>query len=231
MIQETQLNTDGNGNEIQNVNVTISVPVKDIAGLVAINYEKLASKVYDNLDISSIASDAVDEIDSDDLIEKIDMDDLVRSFKNQIDISDYIDTDQIASEAADQIDIEDKIHTLLNDYSPSNSCGVGDAATKAMINAIRYDITCQLYGQDKSKLDVTITDVLRKFIRQEINMKQELDKVQQNQKDFTIEQIWGVLNRTPDMNEDMLLFVISELNNIKAATKSVNEPDIIIKAD
>ena len=231
MIQETQLNTDGNGNEIQNVNVTISVPVKDIAGLVAIDYEKLASKVYDNLDISSIASDAVDEIDSDDLIEKIDMDDLVRSFKNQIDISDYIDTDQIASEAADQIDIEDKIHTLLNDYSPSNSCGVGDAATKAMINAIRYDITCHLYGQDKSKLDVTITDVLRKFIRQEINMKQELDKVQQNQKDFTIEQIWGVLNRTPDMNEDMLLFVISELNNIKAATKSVNEPDIIIKAD
>ena len=94
MIQETQLNTDGNGNEIQNVNVTISVPVKDIAGLVAINYEELASKVYNNLDFSSIASDAVDEIDSDDLIEKIDMDDLVRNFKDQIDISDYIDTNE-----------------------------------------------------------------------------------------------------------------------------------------
>ena len=231
MIQETQLNTDGNGNEIQNVNVTISVPVKDIAGLVAIDYEELATKVYDNLDISSITSDVVDEMDSNDIIEKIDMDDLARSFKDQIDISDYIDTNEISSNAADMIDVEDKVKDLLYSYDPANGCALGESASKAMINAIRYDIMCHLYGQDKSKLDVTITDVLRKFIRQEINMKQELDKVQQNQKDFTIEQIWGVLNRTPDMNEDMLLFVISELNNIKAATKSVNEPDIIIKAD
>ena len=38
--------------EMQNVNVTISVPVKDIAGLVAIDYDKLTSKVYDELDMS-----------------------------------------------------------------------------------------------------------------------------------------------------------------------------------
>ena len=187
MIQETQLNTDGNGNEIQNVNVTISVPVKDIAGLVAINYEELASKVYDNLDISSITSDVVDEMDSDDLIEKIDMDDLARSFKDHIDISDYIDTDQIASEAADMIDVEDKVKDLLRSYDPVNGCALGESASEAMINAIRYDIMCHLYGQDKSKLDVTITDVLRKFIKQEIiNIFTKANSETQNSEDIII---------------------------------------------
>ena len=62
--------------EMQNVNVTISVPVKDIAGIVAIDYDKLTSKVYDELDMSSIASDVIDNIDFDDLINKLDMDDI-----------------------------------------------------------------------------------------------------------------------------------------------------------
>ena len=187
MIQETQLNTDGNGNEIQNVNVTISVPVKDIAGLVAINYEELASKVYDNLDFSSIASDAVDEIDSDDLIEKIDMDDLAKSFQDRIDISDYIDTGVVASDAADMIDVEDKVQDLLSSYNPVNDCTLGNLASKAMINAIRYDIMCNLYGQDKSKLDVTITDVLRKFIKQEIiNIFTKANSETQNSEDIII---------------------------------------------
>ena len=228
MIQETQLNTDGNGNEIQNVNVTISVPVKDIAGLVAINYEELASKVYDNLDFSSIASDAVDEIDSDDLIEKIDMDDLVRNFKDQIDISDYIDTNEVASDAADMIDVEDKVKDLLRSYDPTNACDLGDSASKAMINAIRYDIMCHLYGQDKSKLDVTITDVLRKFIRQEMNMKQELDQAQQNQHNFTLGEIYEILSKTPDMNSNLLTYLVYEFNKIGNAKLS---EDIIIKAD
>ena len=231
MIKETQLSTDGNGNEIQNVNVTLSVPVKDIAGLVAIDYDNLTSKVYDELDMSSIASDVIDNIDYSDLIDKLDMDDIASSLKDSIDISDYIDTSEVANNAADMIDVEDKVKDLLSSYDPVNGCDLGDLASKAMINAIRYDIMCHLYGQDKSKLDVTITDVLRKFIRQEVNMKQELDKVQQNQHNFTIDQIWGVLNRTPDMNEDMLLYVISELNKSRIATKSVNETDIIIKAD
>jgi hypothetical protein len=214
--------------EMQNVNVTISVPVKDIAGLVAINYEELTSKVYDNLDISSITSDVVDEMDSSDLIDKIDMDDLARSFKDQIDISDYIDTDQIASEAADQIDVEDKIHTLLSGYSPSNSCGVGDAATKAMINAIRYDIMCNIYGQDKSKLDVTITDVLRKFIRQEMNIKQEIEQPQQSQQNFTLSEIYQVLNKTPNMHSSLLAYLVDEFNRIGSAKLA---KETVVKAD
>jgi hypothetical protein len=214
--------------EMQNVNVTISVPVKDIAGLVAINYEELTSKVYDNLDISSITSDVVDEMDSSDLIDKIDMDDLARSFKDQIDISDYIDTDQIASEAADQIDVEDKIYTLLSGYSPSNSCGIGDAATKAMINAIRYDIMCNIYGQDKSKLDVTITDVLRKFIRQEMNIKQEIEQPQQSQQNFTLSEIYQVLNKTPNMHSSLLAYLVDEFNRIGSAKLA---KETVVKAD
>lgn len=228
MIQETQLNTDGNGNEIQNVNVTISVPVKDIAGLVTINYEELVSKVYDNLDFSSIASDVVDEIDSDDLIEKIDMDDLAKSFNLHIDISDYIDTDEVASSAADMIDVQDKVQALLSSYDPINSCDLGVLASKAMINAIRYDIMCHLYGQDKSKLDVTITDVLRKFIRQEINMKQEIDKVQQGQQNFTLNEIYQVLNKTPNMHSSLLAYLVNEFNKIGNAKLT---EETVIKAD
>ena len=214
--------------EMQNVNVTISVPVKDIAGLVAIDYEELTSKVYDNLDMNSIASDIVDEMDSDDLIEKIDMDDLARSFKDSIDITDYIDTNEIASNAADMIDFADQVKDLLNSYDPLNACDLGDAASKAMINAIRYDIISHLYGQDKSKLDVTITDVLRKFIRQEMNMKQELDKVQQNQHNFTLGEIYQVLSKSPDMSSSLLTYLVDEFNKIGNAKLS---EDIVIKAD
>ena len=39
------------------------------------------------MDMSSLASDVVDEMDSSDLIDKIDMDDLARSFKDQIEHS------------------------------------------------------------------------------------------------------------------------------------------------
>lgn len=214
--------------EMQNVNVTISVPVKDIAGLVAIDYEELTSKVYDNLDMNSIASDVVDEMDSDDLIQKIDMDDLARSFKDSIDISDYIDTNEIASNAVDMIDFADQVKDLLISYDPLNACDLGDSASKAMINAIRYDIISHLYGQDKSKLDVTITDVLRKFIRQEMNMKQELDKVQQNQYNFTLGEIYQVLSKTPDMSSSLLTYLVDEFNKIGNTKLS---EDIVIKAD
>lgn len=214
--------------EMQNVNVTISVPVKDIAGLVAIDYEELTSKVYDNLDMNSIASDVVDEMDSSDLIEKIDMYDLAKSFKDSIDISDYIDTNEIASNAVDMIDFADQVKDLLISYDPLNACDLGDAASKAIINAIRYDIISHLYGQDKSKLDVTITDVLRKFIRQEMNMKQELDKVQQNQYNFTLGEIYQVLSKTPDMSSNLLTYLVDEFNKIGNTKLS---EDIVIKAD
>ncbi len=214
--------------EMQNVNVTISVPVKDIAGLVAINYEELASKVYDNLDMNSIASDVVDEMDSDDIIEKIDMNDLASNLKDNIDISDYIDTNEIASNAVDMIDFADQIKDLLISYDPLNACVLGDLASEAMINAIRYDIISHLYGQDKSKLSVTITEVLRKFIRQEMNMKQELDKVQQNQHNFTLGEIYQVLSKAPDINSNLLTYLVDEFNKIGNAKLT---EDIVIKAD
>ena len=227
--------------EMQSVSVTLSVPVKDIAGLVAINYKELASKVYDEFDMRVLACDLAEEIDTDDLIEKIDMDDLLekidmddlvnkididdlaRSFKNQIDISDYIDTDQIASEAADQIDVENKIHTLLNDYNPSNSCGVGNAATKAMINAIRFDIMNHLYGRDKSNVDVTMTDVLGKFIRQ------ELARIEEEKTTFTIGEIIDVLTGINSVNHKITEIVVAFSKAKPQAMKTLGE--VIIKAD
>ena len=232
MIQETQLSTDENGNEMQNVSVTISVPVKDIAGLAAVNYDNfdydtLSSKVKDEMDMSSLASDVMDEIDTDDLAEKvidsINMKDLASALTDSIIISDYIDTDQIASEAADQIDVEDKIHTLLNDYSPSNSCGVGNAATKAMINAIRFDIMNHLYNRDKSNIDVTMTDVLRKFI------KQELASIEEAKTTFTIGEIIDVLTGINSVNHKITEIVVAFSKAKPPAMNTLGE--VIIKAD
>ena len=207
--------------EIQNVNVTISVPVKDIAGLVAINYEDLASKVYSEFDLSSIASDVVDEMDSDDLIEKIDMDDLARSFKDQIDISDYIDEEQISANAADMIDVEDKISDLLSTYDPVNGCALANEASKAMINAIRYDIMSHLYGQDKSKLDVTITDVLRRFIQQEIA---------RGRKTYTFDEIANVLDSISELDSNIKFKIRTTLTTMMYKENAPSE-EIIIKAD
>jgi transcriptional regulator of NAD metabolism len=207
--------------EIQNVNVTISVPVKDIAGLVAINYEDLASKVYSEFDLSSIASDVVDEMDSDDLIEKIDMDDLARSFKDQIDISDYIDEEQISANAADMISVEDKISDLLSTYDPVNGCALANEASKAMINAIRYDIMSHLYGQDKSKLDVTITDVLRRFIQQEIA---------RGRKTYTFDEIANVLDSISELDSNIKFKIRTTLTTMMYK-ENVPSEEIIIKAD
>ena len=221
--------------EMQNVNVTISVPVKDIAGLVAIDYDKLTSKVYDELDMSSIASDVIDNIDFDDLIDKLDMDDIASSLKDSIDISDYIDTSDVASNAADMIDVEEKVQDLLSSYDPANGCALGESASKAMINAIRYDIMCHLYGQDKSKLDVTITDVLRKFIKQEILAKQEEEELskymannEQDNKNFTLNEVYQILSKASDMNQNLLGSLIGDFN--KFADNKATE-QITIKAD
>ena len=207
--------------EMQNVNVTISVPVKDIAGLVAINYEELTTKVYNELDFSSIASDVVDVMDSDDLIEQIDMDDLARSLKDQFDISDYIDTDQISANAADMIDVEDKISDLLSTYDPVNGCALANEASKAMINAIRYDIMSHLYGQDKSKLDVTITDVLRRFIQQEIA---------RGRKTYTFDEIENALDSIPELDSNTKFKIRTILTTTMYKGNAPSE-DIIIKAD
>lgn len=232
MIQETQLSTDNNGNEIQNVSVTISVPVKDIAGLAAVNYDNfdydiLSSKVKDEIDMSSLASDIMDEMDTDDLAEKLidnlNMRDLAKALSDNITISDYIDTEQIAVDAAEQLDIEDKIKDLLENYNPLNSCDLGNSATTAIINAIRYDIISNLYGQDKSKIDVTIGDVLRKFI------KQEMAKIEQEKTTFTIGEIIDVLTGINGVNNKITEIVIAFYKSKPQVMKIAQE--IITKAD
>ena len=97
-----------------------------------------------------------------------------------------------------------------------------------MINAIRYDIMCNIYGKDKSKLDVTITDVLRKFIRQEMNIKQEIEQPQQSQQNFTLSEIYQVLNKTPNMHSSLLAYLVDEFNRIGSAKLA---KETVVKAD
>ncbi len=231
-MQEIQLNTDNNSNEMQNVSVTISVPVKDIAGLAAVNYDNfnydtLSSKVRDEIDMSSLASDVVDEIDTDDLadkvIENMNMKDLARALSDSITIGDYIDTEQIAVDAADQLDIDNKVHSLLEQYNPANSCDLGNSATKAMVNAIRYDIMHHLYGHAKSNIDVTITDVLRRFI------KQELTRIEEEKTTFTIGEIIDVLTGINSVNHKITEIVVA-FSKAKPQVMKTSE-ELIIKAD
>ena len=204
----------------------------DIAGLAAVNYDNfdydtLSSKVKDEIDMSSLASDVVDEIDIDDLSEKViegmDMRNLARALSDSITISDYIDTEQIAVDAADQLDIDSKVNALLEQYNPANSCDLGNSATKAMINAIRYDIMHHLYGHDKSNVDVTMTDVLRKFI------KQELTKIEEAKTTFTIGEIVDVLTGINSVSHKITEIVIA-FSKAKPQVMQSSE-EIITKAE
>jgi hypothetical protein len=109
----------------------------------------------------------------------------------------------------------------LSTYDPVNGCALANEASKAMINAIRYDIMSHLYGQDKSKLDVTITDVLRRFIQQEIA---------RGRKTYTFDEIGNVLDSIPELDSN-IKFKIRTILTTTMYKENVPSEDIIIKAD
>jgi len=158
----------------EKVQVTISIPTKDIALLAPINYEELSEKVYQQLDMSSLATDVVDNIDDDELcdkvIENLSYTEVARELRDHIDLDDYIDTDDIANSAADKVDISDRIHDLLSEYSPERTgCEINTMTTKAIIACIRYDLMCYFYNKPERTNELgTITDLLRKIILREM---------------------------------------------------------------
>jgi len=219
-----------NINEEEKVQVTISIPSKDIALLAPINYEELSEKVYQQFDLSSMATDVVEEIDDDELCDKVignlSYEELARELRDHVDLNDYIDTDDIASDAADRVDISDKIYGLLNDYSPEkNGCETNVAAYKAIIDTIRYDLMCYYYEkEDRTDNGVgTTTDLLRKIILKEMakagypekvvvendlkNISTSITFTGNLKSSYTLDEIYNTISKMPSMNSEQISLV------------------------
>lgn len=231
---------DSENTQEENINITLSVPIEQLRGIAPINYTKLSEMVLEQISISDLASDVKDNFDMSDLAESVakelDMDSLAKEVKDNIDmedfasdVKDYFDMDDIANDVSnlikdDSTSFDEKLNDLMEDYNPINSCETGKRATKVVINAIRYDIMCHLYGQDKSKLDVTITDVLKKFIKQEVRTQE----IEQSKKKFTLNEVYQILSKSSDMNQNLLSSLIGDFNKFED-NKATEQ--ITIKAD
>ena len=211
-----------NINEEEKVEVTISIPTKDIALLAPIDYEKLTSRVYNELDLGTLASNVVEEIDLDDIVDKIDMADLASNFKDQIDITDYIDLDDVANDAAYKVDFTERIGDLLEEYSAEKTdCSTNNAATRVIIDAIRYDLMCYYYEKDGRSKDIgTITDLLRKIILKEMAKAGYPEKVvivnnlpvTGNLKpSYTLDEIYNTISKIPSMNSELMNSILAAL--------------------
>ena len=201
----------------ENVNITLSIPVSELSGLVPVNYKTLAKEVLKEIDMEELGTEVKNNLDLDDLAS---------------DVKGYIDIDDLASDVrnnmSDDSSVEDKIQDMLESYDIMNGCNTAQLATKVMIEAIRYDITTHLYGSDKSKLDVTMTSVLRKFIQQEIVKNNE--EASKNNETFTFGQVVNVLDSMTDLDFNTKLQITNALNSV-IRTERVSPIDIIIKAD
>lgn len=193
----------------ENVNITLSIPISELAGLVPVDYKTITEKVINEIDMDDLASNVKDSLDMEDLAS---------------DVKDYIDMDDLASDVRSNMDIEsveDKVTNMLEQYDVLNGCETAKLATEVIIEAIRYDIMTHLYGSDKSKMNVTMTDTLRRFIQQEIARQRDT---------YTFDQIDSVLNSIPELDFDTKFKIKSALTVMRYNEKMANK-DVIIKAD
>ena len=193
----------------ENVNITVSIPVNQLSGFTAIDYKKVTEKVLEEIDIDDLASNVKNSIDMDDLAS---------------DVKDYIDMDDLASDVRNNMDVEsveDKVAYMLEQYDVLNPCETAKLATEVIIEAIRYDIMTHLYGSDKSKMNNTMTDTLRRFIQQEIARERDT---------YTINQIDSVLNSISELDFDTKWKIRSALTVLRYEENKSSE-DIVIKAD
>ncbi len=89
--------------------------------------DEVRIKVQENLDMYDLASDLGDYLDYDDIATKA-----IRE----------MDMSEVASEVRDYFSVEEEIDSyadkLLNDYDPTNGCGLGAAFTNAVAKAVSH---------------------------------------------------------------------------------------------
>lgn len=119
---------------MENINVTMGIDNDAL--------EKLAVKIIESIDIE----DHIDMVQIvDDRIEAYDFDSVIENFRFNSIITDVIDNYDFDSLMTDFLDnnqsgmeIGNEVENLLDSYSPTNACTIGESFTEAVCKAIRY---------------------------------------------------------------------------------------------
>ena len=132
------------------------------------DYQYVAEKVSENLDISDIAREVTDYLDMEEIANNLDVDDIAREVVGEIDysdlasnISDYIDVDDISFHVRADIDFTEAAADLLGQYDPTGSCSTGDLFTKSIAKAIAHlisiddDVIARLRNYDPAVSNMT----------------------------------------------------------------------------
>jgi TATA-binding protein-associated factor Taf7 len=116
---------------MENINVTLGIDNESLEKLSSILEESLKDSLAE-----SIKNDIEHEIDVDDNISNwMDYNFDVEDHLRNVNINDYIDTESLE---IPEVDIESEARNLLENYSPVNGCGTGEAFTNAVEKAVRY---------------------------------------------------------------------------------------------
>lgn len=215
----------------ENVNITLSIPVSELSGLVPVDYKKITKEVLNEIDMEFLASNVRENIDMDDFASDvkdcIDMSDLASDVKDCFDMSD------LANDVKDYIkedreSVEDQINDLMERYDVLSDCHTSKQATKIIINAIRYDIMNHLNDSDEYDLDSTMTGTLRRFIQKVITKNNE--ETARNNETFTFGQVVDILDSMPGLDFNTKFQIRNALTNV-LYNKKVSSVDVIIKAD
>jgi TATA-binding protein-associated factor Taf7 len=116
---------------MENINVTLGIDNESLEKLSSILEESLKDSLAE-----SIKNDIEHEIDVDDNISNwMDYNFDVEDHLRNVNMNDYIDAESLE---IPEVDIESEARTLLENYSPVNGCGTGEAFTNAVEKAVRY---------------------------------------------------------------------------------------------
>jgi hypothetical protein len=130
------------------------------------DYQDVAEKVNENLDLREIASEVNDYLDLDDIassvVHEIDYSELASN------VSDYIDMDDISFNVRSDIDFNDAAFDLLNQYDPTRDCTTGDKFTEAVAKAIGYliETNALVIGRLRS-YDATVSNMTDEQVKEE----------------------------------------------------------------
>jgi len=131
------------------------------------DYQYVAEKVNENLDLREIASEVNDYLDVDDIassvVHEIDYNELASN------VSDYLDMDDISFNVRSDIDFNDAAFDLLNQYDPTRSCTTGDKFTEAIAKAINHLIETDalVIGRLRS-YDATVSNMTDEQVQEEV---------------------------------------------------------------
>jgi len=131
------------------------------------DYQYVAEKVNENLDLREIASEVNDYLDLDDIassvVHEIDYSELASN------VSDYLDMDDISFNVRSDIDFNDAAFDLLNQYDPTRDCTTGDKFTEAVAKAIGYliETNALVIGRLRS-YDATVSNMTDEQVQEEV---------------------------------------------------------------